>query len=439
MEYSGCRKELICMFTWMLLVFFPSCALAQAWSTGSYVRAAIEASPELVQYRQRLEVSKTGYSSSLAGAVLPTLSFSAVAYPWGYDLTGIHRHWELNRDNMNFNTTLKMNLFNSFEDRLKVRQSRLDLKLSEWNLQSQKQSTAFGALKTFYTLMLKEKLLDVARGNAKARQDQYLLTREQYKDGMKSLSDLLKSETDWLSGRLRKSNAESQYQDALMQFNLLLDRDPGQKAVLRGALETGTTVLSPVTSGVEQALSVRPEIEALRVNLDKASVSLRQSVRSSLPDLSVDVNWTRRGFAGIGLPASGTANPNYNLSLNVSLPFGFNAASQYMNVKAARARKRRTIGEFDELRRRVRKEVHSSHIALSRALRSYEIAALKEDISKRNLEIVKEQYRQGIANVIRLAQARQDYLEAQVERVQALNDAWVNRAQYRLATGDPLY
>lgn len=423
----------------MLIVFSPACGFTQVWSTGAYVSAAIECSPEIDQYRARLEISKTGYSSSLADAALPALSFSAAAYPWGYDLTGIHRHWELNRDNMNFNTALTWNLFNSFEDRLKVRQSRLGMKLSEWNLQSQKQSIAFGALKTFYTLMLKEKLLKVAMGNAGARQDQYLLTREQYKDGMKSLSDLLKSETDWLSSRLRESNAESQYQDALMRFNLLLDRDPGQKAVLRGALETGTTVLFPAASGVERALSNRPEIKALRVSLDKASVSLLDSVLSSLPGLSVDVNWTRQGFAGIGLPAPGASNPNYNLSLTLSLPLGFNAASQYMDVKAARARKRRTLGEFDELGRRVRKEVHSSHIALSRALRSYEIARSKEDISKRNLEIVEEQYRQGIANVIRLAQARQDYLEAQVERVQALNDAWVNRAQYRLATGDPLW
>lgn len=423
----------------MLLVFSPVCAVAQAWSTGSYVRAVIEASPELVQYRERLEVSKAGYSSSLADATLPTLAFSAAAYPWGHDTAGGYRHWELNRDNASFNTTLKWNLFNSFEDRLKVRQSRLGMKFSEWNLQSQKQSVAFDALKTFYTLVLKENLLQVAKGNAGARQDQYLLTREQYENGMKSLSDLLKSETDWLSGRLRKSNAGSQYQDALMRFNILLDRDPGQKAVLIGALGIGTTVLFSVASGVELALADRPEIKVLRVSLDKISVSLLQSVQSSLPGLSVDVNWTRQGFAGIGLPASGTANPNYNLSLGLSLPFGFNAASQYMNVKAARARERRTLGEFDELRRRVRQEVHSSHIALFRALRSYEIAALKEDISKRNLEIVEEQYRQGIADVIRLAEARQDYLEAQVERVQELNDAWVNRAQYRLAVGDPFW
>ncbi len=142
---------------------------------------------------------------------------------------------------------------------------------------------------------------------------------------------------------------------------------------------------------------------------------------------------------GIGIPSSGIPNPNYNLSVSFSLPFGFNFISQKLKIDSAKALSRRQSDALDAASRQVKSEVYSAYISLENALRSYEIAARKEEISQKNLEMVEEHYRQGIADVIRLAQSRLDYVEAQVERAQALNSAIISRLQYLMSAGDRIW
>jgi outer membrane protein TolC len=89
--------------------------------------------------------------------------------------------------------------------------------------------------------------------------------------------------------------------------------------------------------------------------------------------------------------------------------------------------------------RQTRSEVHAAFIVLESALAAYRIASLKEDIARRSFELVNEQYRQNSADVIRLAQAQLDYLNARTERARALFGALLSRYQYRLAAGEPLH
>ena len=64
---------------------------------------------------------------------------------------------------------------------------------------------------------------------------------------------------------------------------------------------------------------------------------------------------------------------------------------------------------------------------------------MKTEIARRNLDLVIEQYKQGSADVIRLAQAQLDFLEARTERSQADHDAGLSLLAYRRAIGEPLW
>lgn len=371
------------------------------------------------------------------------MSFSATLQP--AELHPLDRFsfdtWRLSANDATLSPSLSWNLFNSFKDSLSVRSRRLDRDSAERDLEIELQSQTLKALRAYYGLVLREKLLEVSKENLKARHEQYLLTKSHYDNGMKSLSDLLKTETDWRSSELNVATAEAEMRLAVFRFNVLISREEGLTAELETDLTLGTTEAPVLEEGLRSALMKRPEMIKNGISLKKADTTYRQALLGALPSLSLDFDMSHSHSMDYGQPTSawGLGTATYNFTLKLALPASFNFFSQVRDVQTARASWKRTYLSKVQINRSIREEVYQAHIGLLRALRSYEISVRKEEISRQNLDLVKEQYDQGSADVIRLSQALIDYVNAQVERVRAFHDASINRAQYRRAIGERIW
>jgi outer membrane protein TolC len=123
----------------------------------------------------------------------------------------------------------------------------------------------------------------------------------------------------------------------------------------------------------------------------------------------------------------------------LSLPFGFNVASQVYDLMQAKAQKREAEQTLEAAIRQARSEVYGAFIDLEHDLQSYSLAVQKEGISQRTLELVGAQYREGTADAIRMNQAQTDFRDAQVARTLALHSIFTDRARYRRAVGEQLW
>jgi outer membrane protein len=416
----------------------PAPPAAEAFTLQSYVRTALDKSPEVRQARQSYEAAAYQWKSQLASSVLPTLSFTLQGPFWGHSTNNGYRFnvWRMERQDMSASTKLNLNLFNSFQDYLKTRQARLGRDSSLEGLRSAEQSKAFEALQSFYDLNLKLSLQEVASQNLAAQAEQFRLTDELYRNGMKSLSDLLKSETDWRSAELRLASAEAETKSALMRFNLDIDRPAFEAASLQADLTPGSTELPRVDLDLARALAQKPAVLRARRDLERSDAALALALQGVMPALGVNASLDRSDL-GPGRPTN--PNPNYQMGLSLSLPFNFNLATQYFDYKAAAAERKRSAAALTAAERAAGNSLFAAFINLERATKSYRISAQKEGIAERNLGIVNERYKQGSADVITRAQAQLDYLSSRTERAQALNETFINRALYKLALGDPLW
>ncbi|MBI5625359.1 MAG: TolC family protein [Elusimicrobia bacterium] len=416
----------------------PAAPTAESYTLTAYVQAALEKSPEVRQARESSQAAAYQWKSQFAAATLPTLGFTLQGPFYGHSTLNDYRFnvWRMERQDMSAATSLNLNLFNSFQDYLKTRQSRLSRDSSLESLRSVTQSRSFEALRAFYDLDLKLSLQDVTDQNLAAQAEQYRLTEELYRNGMKSLSDLLKSETDWRSAEQRLAAAVADTKSSLVTFNILIERDPFSPAALKADLDPGATVLPQVALDLARALAQKPDVLKARRDLERAQAGLDLALQGMTPTLAVNATLSRADL-GPGRPAN--PNPYYQLGLSLSAPFNFNFASQYFNYRASAAEKKRSAAALASAERTVTSDLHSAYIVLERAYKTYHITSQKEVIASRNLAIVNERYKQGSADVITLAQAQLDYLSARVDRAQALHEAFINRALYKLAVGDPLW
>src|SRR5436853_433129 len=70
-------------------------------------------------------------------------------------------------------------------------------------LDAARQDRSFAALQAFYALGARARLRDVAREDLRAQEEQYKQTQGLYRDGLKGLADLYKSETEWHASEIR--------------------------------------------------------------------------------------------------------------------------------------------------------------------------------------------------------------------------------------------
>ena len=255
----------------ILWAVFSGPALAQTpavreFDAPSYVRAVLEASPELRQAEAGLEAAAAQAKEKFAALVLPTFGFTAESTPYGHapSNSNLLTHWRLTRDETTSTTRLNLNLFNSFQDFRSARSARLNRDSSGAALSTAQGDRAFEAVRVFFDLGLKNRLLEVAAENLKAQEEQYRMTEDLYKNGMKSLSDLLKSETDWRSGELRLAAAQAAGKTALIRFNAHIDRAPLEAAVLKVWRAPPTCRLRRTPSGADGAAELRKALLDLR-------------------------------------------------------------------------------------------------------------------------------------------------------------------------------
>lgn len=409
-----------------------------------YVQESLDASPVVKQASEDYENARRLWLSQVGSAVLPSLAVTGTAYPWGHNALNGNRfnRWRLAGDQTGFDTTASWVLFNSFKDYQAVRLAALTRDSSAYSLRAAQQALAIAAIRNYFDLNLKNMLLEVNRENLKAQQDQDAVTRDLYNHGLKSLGDLLKSETDLHSSELRAALSEAERKKSLLRFNLLIDRQPDAPAEIKEDLDPGTTELPRLTVDLGRALAQRPEIQKAQADLDHGVAAFRQSIQNNLlPTLAATAVWNRSDLATFGgsVAAAAPPNPKYYFGLTLSLPLGFNLFSQAQNVLAAKATERKLSQAMRDTVRTIRQEAYSSYIDLEQTYISYRVATLKESISRRSLDLALEQYRQGAMDAIRLAQSRLDYLDARTQRSQAIHDAFINRAQYKVAIGDSLW
>ncbi len=418
-------------------------AAAAGLSAGEYVRRSLAASPEVRQAEEAWRTADDAYKAQLSAMLLPTLSFTGQDYPYGDDpsLGYVHHTWRFQRSDMTSNTSVNWNLFNGFQDLLKTRSASEARDSSAQTLAAARQDRAFAALQAFFALDARARLRDVAREDLRAQQEQFQQTQGLYRDGLKGLADLYKSETEWHASEIRLVSAEADFKGAQEPFNSLLGLAPWSPAELATDLEPGATELPRIEADAARLSELRPEIARALSDARKAATAEKQSLTSIFPTLALNATWNRQDTATSGLPTSslGIPNPNRQVGLALTLPFGWNGATQGFNYAGARAERRRANAAAESALRSARDELYSAWINLERATITFGLSVRQEEIAQKGLEIVEAQYRQGSADALRMAQARSDLLAARVSKATALQDIFVNRAAYRRAAGVPLW
>lgn len=413
----------------------PTANTAQQFTTETYIAALLEASPRLKQLTNTLKANKNAYQNAFTNAFLPTFSFGASADKT-YTRERRFSSWnDLNHAESSARAQGNWNLFNSGKDALAYKSASLDWQIAQIQFEDGVQNLVLEAVQTYYNLLLSKKLLKVYQDDLQVAQTQYDQDKTLYENGLKTRSDLLSSETNWRSSQLSLFSAQNDYENALKNFNIALNRPVQSPAELDDHISEEMPKMLTLDADLTSALAHRYDARTRRLLLRQSDVSQTLENLNTLPLVFVDLfASTGRGFNSHEL-----WEYNYGISAGISFDIGFFYLDKYRTRQNIRLSNDNAHLEYEQFLRSLRDSVVEARNALLLKMRSLEISKLRLQAAEQKFEATQLKYKNGLMSATDLTVARQEMISAQVSYATLLCELTISRLRYRYALGEQIY
>jgi outer membrane protein len=250
---------------------------------------------------------------------------------------------------------------------------------------------------------------------ALAEADTNLVSAQQRnRAGVATISDVLQAEVLQAQAQLDLETAEGNAQTAR-----------GTLAVAMGLPANARFELAPVSDSmpvaitsagvdtlIDRALALRPDLAAVRVQIQQAQAEVRVAKSAERPALVLGANLGKT-FSNV----TNFAGLNYGISLGVQIPI-FNLARNY-NVTAAEAQVEAATARASLLRVQVGQQVYSAYYALQTATQRARTSDVLLNSATRNEVAARERYRAGVGTILDLITAQTALANARAQQAQA--------------------
>jgi outer membrane protein len=223
-----------------------------------------------------------------------------------------------------------------------------------------------------------------------------------------------------------------------------------------------TEAVSPIQDMVAEALTARPDVAQLRIQLTNDKINLRGSKSELLPSLAVTANLSNNALVGqvSTLPlAAGTAArqvtpyfiggydtalgqlfrrnfPNYSAAFQLTVPLRNRSAQADAILDQLTVRQREIA--IQQLQNQVRVDVQNALIALQQSRAVYAAAIKTRILREQTLDAEQKKLALGASTIYNVILIQRDLAQSQSDEVNALSAYSKARVQLDVSTGQTL-
>jgi len=332
-----------------------------------------------------------------------------------------------------------------FANRAPLVIARRNLEQSRANFAAEVNNNVLQAVGQYWAVVEARGNLDVARSSMDAAEATYKRDKRALELGALPPLDIYRSESQVASRRVQVIQSEYALKQAEDQLRMTIgaDQDPNiqaldveltEKPEPEGELRTIDTA-----TALQQALTKRPEFDAVHASLANDQTRIRLAHNHLLPELDLTAQYASNGVGGTQFIAgqkvttssvnqlSGFNYPTYFAQLSVSLPLKNRGAKAELG--SALVSRRSDLYSERQLREQVTLDVSNAVHQLEQAKLS--IAAGKEalDLAKKTMAAEQRKYELGSETIFFVLEAQTELASAELSLLQA-------EVNYQLAVAD---
>ena len=237
-------------------------------------------------------------------------------------------------------------------------------------------------------------------------------------------------------------NAQTQIDGYKRQLKSLLQLDINTPFDVAGEEMADAQALQPIPDKAEvytQALNTRPEMRAAQLQADAANLQLDIARRGYLPSISINagVGDSHYSASNDGFGEQLKRNLNGSVGLGVSVPI-FDNRRNKTNVERAKINKTTAALDLLDKQTALGSTIENIWLQATSAQQRFISADAAVKSQETNYELINEQFKAGLKNIVDLLQARDNLLQAQQNKLQSKYTTILNTQLLRFYEGGEL-
>lgn len=424
-------------FVTSLIVLLTGTTLLPAqrlWTLEECIAYAYQNNLTIKRQLLQTELAKNNYQQSYYD-LLPDLGAGAshnIGKGRVADYTSFSYSNEVNAGSMGLRSNVT--LFSGFQKLHAISAQKYAFLSAKEQLEHTKNSVALAIASAYLQILFDRELYEIAKTQADLSKQQLERTRKLYEVGNVARGSLLEMEASYAAELVSVTNAKNKLDLSYLSLAQMLDLDTVRNfAIAIPEVTVPDTFNENPDSIFMLALENMPEIKSARYALEKARNQLSMARGSRLPQLSLTADYytqynlkaerpidPQNPLVTEKYPISDQLNDKLykQLSLNLSIPI-FTRYQIQTNISNAK------ISQLDAeymLRQTIldlRKEIEQAHADALASFESYKSRQEALKSQEENFKYVQQKYEVGLISAIDYSIAKNNYLKAQSDLLQA--------------------
>ena len=265
---------------------------------------------------------------------------------------------------------------------------------------------------------------------------------EMLKVGSMAKVDVAQLEAQVTQDKYSLVNMQSQLANYKLQLKQLLEiLGPTEFEIAIPALtDQQVLTLIPDRQAVyQQALETRPEIQSSKLNIDAAKLEIKHAKAAALPTLSMSANMASNHASGINTHFDRQMKKNWSnsLSLSLSVPI-FDQKQTKTNVTKAKLATRNSELQLQDTEKKLYSNIENFWLQATTSQQQFIAAKSNVENMTQSYELVSEQFRLGLKNIVELTTGKNNLLSAKQQMLQSKYMALFNMAMLRFYSGEKI-
>mgnify|MGYP000191124038 CR=1 FL=1 len=353
-----------------------------------------------------------------------TSSQSKTSYNGSY---GIDANWTLYNGGKRINT---------------VKQQQLNNRIADLSVAQSENSIEESIAQTYVQILYTAEAVKVNQATLEVSQAECERARALLQAGSIAKSDLAQLEAQVSTDKYQVVTAEATLQDYKLQLKQLLELDGEEEMNLYLPALGDENVLSPLptkTDVYRAALTLRPEIEAGKLNVQASDLDISIARAGYIPTLSLSAGIGTTNANGNDFTFGEQIKQNWNnsLGLTVSIPIFNNRQTKSAIQKAKLQKQTSELSLLDE-QKTLYKTIEGLWLDANSAQQRYAAAVEKLRSTQTSYDLISEQFDLGMKNTVELLTEKNNLLNAQQETLQAKYMAILNTQLLKFYQGESI-
>ncbi len=422
----------------------------KGWTLEACIAYALENNISLKQSQLAKDKSDEELKQSKA-ALFPTLSFatnqSVNWKPWSQSYVNLSsgtmtQTTSKTNYNGNYGLNASWTVWNGGRNFKNIKKSRLSSDIAEIAVEQTANTIQEQIVQYYVQILYQTEAVRVCEEVLAASRQQRDRAKEMVEVGSLARVDLAQLEAQVAQDEYNVVNAKAQLAGFKLDLKKILElTDSESFNIVVPTVDDNqiVTLIPPVDDVYQKALATRPEIRSSRLNMEASEVNLNIARRGYLPTISLNASVGSSNSSGLKTSfwEQMKTHMSNSVGLSLSIPI-FDGRQNKTNIRTAKLSQEDSRLAMKEAEKTLYTTVENCHLDATSAQKQYLAAVKNEESMQESYNLVSEQFRLGLKNIIELTTGKTNLLQAKQTTLQSKYTALLNIAMLRFYQGEDM-